>query len=463
MNLTDHVARLQAAELHAFRALAGRIPVRIMIDVGAHHGSTLWPFLEAGWRVWAFEPLEANRERLLTRAAGCDRLTVRPEAVSRSSGTAQLQLALNLDGSVHEYYHSLERTRADRYHRKGRSVEVPVVSLDDLVARGELPPEIGFLKIDTEGHDLAVLEGASRLQCAAVGVEFWCDRHPLGRSPSPAPAVIALMASRGYDAYLVLCHQAGETYVLGSNLDGVRPDAWGNLLFFHRVQQGLYAELLRELGRPIPAAPGLPGCRDAAGGEALADETEALLEEARRLQQACDERGEVIEGLERVAAERLALVEAIDREARHLRALIDELLAVAEERLSLMRTLDRDLRQVQAVAEERERYIFALRGELDNAHALRGSLEQDLQRAQGTAEERLAALGSLQAEVEQARALAARRLAVIQEQDATIRGLVAAEQARFLPTLRRTLRRAVPGKLRAFARRLLRRLRPRRD
>src|SRR5262245_58772544 len=176
----EPVAELQALELTVERVLCSHMQSGIMVDVGAHHGSTIEPFLTAGWRVHAFEPLEANREILRQRFVHTDRLTIHPEAVSDRSGTGLLQLALRLDGSVHEYYHSLESTRADRYHRKGASCVVPIVSLDDLADRGVLPTDIGFLKIDTEGHDLAVLRGAGRLHCAAVSVEFWGDRHPLG-------------------------------------------------------------------------------------------------------------------------------------------------------------------------------------------------------------------------------------------------------------------------------------------
>src|SRR5262249_45665141 len=51
----EPVAHLQATELDLFRLLGERLPTRRMIDVGAHHGCTLEPFLNAGWDVDAFE------------------------------------------------------------------------------------------------------------------------------------------------------------------------------------------------------------------------------------------------------------------------------------------------------------------------------------------------------------------------------------------------------------------------
>ncbi|MBV9122861.1 MAG: FkbM family methyltransferase [Planctomycetes bacterium] len=246
----DAVANLQSLEIGWFRLFSQRLSPACLLDVGAHHGFTLLPFLEAGWRVWAFEPVDENRVRLLERCGPNERLTVRPEAVSDRSGIRSLQLALNHDGSLHEYYHSLEHIGSDPYHRKGPLLQVPVVSLDDLACRGEVPRQVGFLKIDTEGHDLAVLEGASRVECAVVAVEFWCARHPLGKSPSPPSAMIALMARRGYESYLVLHHQGETVNLLRAPFEEENSDAWGNILFFHPS----YKALADELGRRAMAA-----------------------------------------------------------------------------------------------------------------------------------------------------------------------------------------------------------------
>jgi FkbM family methyltransferase len=351
MSAADPVSELQAAEIAVFRLLGGRLENHCMIDVGAHHGSTLLPFLEAGWRVYAFEPVEANRARLLERCGRHERLTLRPEAVSNCSGTRPLHLALSLDGSLHEYYHSLERTRADRYHRKGETVEVRVVSLDDLVVSGEIPQQVGFLKIDTEGHDLAVLQGASRLACDVVSVEFWGDRHPLGKSPSPAADMIQLMSDRGYSHYLVLCHHAETMFVLGSTFKGVPPTAWGNIVFFAPAAEELHRELLAQM---LTAAP------DAAPA---GYDPEALLEESRVLQQACDERLRLLHQMHDVAEERLALIHTLDADARRLAGAVEDMRATAERRLDVIRVLDAEVRRLGTELSSRPppRLLAALR------------------------------------------------------------------------------------------------------
>jgi FkbM family methyltransferase len=211
-----------------------------MIDVGAHQGTTLAPFLRHDWRVVAFEPVEENRRKLAARFADHPRLAIRGEAVSDRSGRRPLQLALHPDGRLHDYYHSLEQVGEDPWHRKGGTIEVPTVALDDLVARGELPSRVGFLKIDTEGHDLAVLRGAARLGCEVVSIEFWNDGNAQGPSPSPARTMLELLRERGLEKFIAITHFLDQTEVFFSTLEGPRPEAMGNLVVFHRSHTDLY-------------------------------------------------------------------------------------------------------------------------------------------------------------------------------------------------------------------------------
>src|SRR5262249_48648426 len=145
----------------------------------------------------------------------------------------------------------------DPWHRKGRDVTVPVVSLGTLVERGEIPGQVGFLKVDTEGHDLAVLRGLGALACEGIGVEFWCEGHALGRSPSAPGAMVRLLAERGYPHYAVVRHRGAKTDVIRSTLDGVGGADWGNLIFFRADQ----AELYRRVSGQLVQAHAGPGSR----------------------------------------------------------------------------------------------------------------------------------------------------------------------------------------------------------
>ncbi len=318
MNGSHPVADLQWVENVLNRLLLDLVRTRCMIDVGAHVGTTLAPFLEAGWQVFAFEPVEANREQLAARFLGARNLTVRPEAVSSRTAKLAFHLALNLDGSLHEYHHSLERIADDPWHRKGPVVEVQAVRLNDLASRGELPRRVGFLKVDTEGHDLAVLRGGTDLDCEVISVEFWNDGHALGKSPSPAPEMVRQLRQRGYESYVVVCHHDDATLALYSTLRGTRPDSWGNIVFFGRSSQDAYRRLERH-----------PEWQAALAVTRTCDDLRAQL----RAKEA------VIQELVRAAEERRQLIAEMLEESHTLRE-------AAEERLRTLTWLDGEARKL---------------------------------------------------------------------------------------------------------------------
>ncbi len=135
-------------------------------DVGAHIG--FFTALAArcvgpGGRVHAFEPLPANRIRLL-ETIELNRLgvEVHPTAVAGRAGTRQLY-----GHSSTSMWSLVERTGAQR-------VEVPCVTLDDLLAERSFGIP-ALVKIDAEGAELDILRGGLRLvteTSAVLVVEF---------------------------------------------------------------------------------------------------------------------------------------------------------------------------------------------------------------------------------------------------------------------------------------------------
>src|SRR5688500_10506025 len=125
---------IQNAEVRLFGVLAHQIEPKWMVDIGAHRGTMFKPFLQAGWRIDAFEPLTPHFEWLKSQFENNERVVLHPEAVSNTSGAKAFHLANSIDGEqLHEFYHSLEVLRADDFHRQGEVVEVTTVCIDDLV------------------------------------------------------------------------------------------------------------------------------------------------------------------------------------------------------------------------------------------------------------------------------------------------------------------------------------------
>ncbi|NPV75441.1 MAG: FkbM family methyltransferase [Anaerolineae bacterium] len=122
----------------------------VVFDVGAHVGYyTLLAsaLVGPGGRVFAFEPLPANlvylKEHL--RLNNVENVTVIEAAVSNRCGAALFE---DSAGSA-----------MGRLSPTGK-LQVETVTLDELTARGELPPP-DCIKIDIEGGEAAALSGAA--------------------------------------------------------------------------------------------------------------------------------------------------------------------------------------------------------------------------------------------------------------------------------------------------------------
>lgn len=144
----------------------------VVFDVGAHLGDRSMAFAALGARVIALEPqphVACWLRRLVRRNP---RVVVRGEAVGASPGVARIAisrrhptvstLSSSWRTSVQEGHPGFERVRWDR------SVEVPVVTLDQLIAAHGRP---SFCKIDVEGYEAEVLAGLSQ-PVPALSVEF---------------------------------------------------------------------------------------------------------------------------------------------------------------------------------------------------------------------------------------------------------------------------------------------------
>lgn len=164
----------------------------VAIDIGAYKGGiTYWMAKAVGrsGRVIAFEP-QIDLAQYLLRTLNPDfQVTVEPLAVSSGQGKAQLRIPLKRQTSGA----SLEEST---FGGALRAAEVDTVSLDRYLNRA-LASRVRLIKIDVEGHELSVFQGASDLLRRHHPIlVFECERrHHGGASIAP---IITHLRELGY-------------------------------------------------------------------------------------------------------------------------------------------------------------------------------------------------------------------------------------------------------------------------
>lgn len=208
----------------AYAVLKGRRGV--MVDVGAHFGSSLEPFAEAGWSVHAFEPDPNNRTKLEEAFGHHGNVTIVPKGVSDEEGQAPLYGSSESTGIS-------SLTPFTEGHEPVGLIELTTLS-DYLRSAGV--GEIDFLKVDVEGFERNVLRGHDwSVKPEVVVVEFEDSKTiPLGYSWKD---LADELVSRGYEVLVSewfpverygTSHRWRRFARYPTELE--HPDAWGNLI-----------------------------------------------------------------------------------------------------------------------------------------------------------------------------------------------------------------------------------------
>jgi len=131
-----------------------------VLDVGAHHGLyTLLAAKQVGWRgkVIAYEPSPRERRRLLRhlRINACWNVAVEACGLGAEPGEKDLFV-------VEGWQDWCNSLRPPAVNEPTQRIRVDVERLDDVLWRLKLGV-VDFIKLDVEGAELSVLEGAGKL------------------------------------------------------------------------------------------------------------------------------------------------------------------------------------------------------------------------------------------------------------------------------------------------------------
>ncbi len=140
-------------ELHILPFLVD--PDRVSVDAGANRGSYTYFLSRLTKHVFAYEPNPAMRQ--LLRRASAKNVSVSDVALSDTTGQAEFAVPKS-DRSFGNNAGSLEVGQLETSNADLVRFTVPTRRLDD-----ENLENVGFIKIDVEGHEREVLNGARKV------------------------------------------------------------------------------------------------------------------------------------------------------------------------------------------------------------------------------------------------------------------------------------------------------------
>jgi FkbM family methyltransferase len=211
-----------------------------VVDVGGNYGAYAYALDRLGAAVDVFEPHPACLDALTAWAAPRPTIRVHPFALSSGSGTAHLAIPIEADGVEHDAAASIEPVAPG-------PIRIETVEMRTLDSFGIA--DAAFLKIDVEGHEAQVIEGALiTIAASAPAILIEIEQRHRARPVVETIERIRRLGYRGYfldqgglvdvDRFRVEEHQS--LAVLGR-----RGTYHNNFLFLsrHRLAAGQYQAL----------------------------------------------------------------------------------------------------------------------------------------------------------------------------------------------------------------------------
>lgn len=209
-----------------------RGPHNVMIDVGAHYGTSAKYFNDLNWTIHCFEPDPSNRRALVSKFGAADNVIIDPRAISDKPARG-LEFFTSDESTGISGLHAFRPTHKTSFKVDATSV-MEVVDSRDIQA-------IDFLKIDVEGFDFAVLKGVpwDKFKPDVIEAEFEDAKTvSLGHRYSD---LCDYLVERGYTVYLsewhpIIRYGIPHDWRRVIRYPDMKPEtkAWGNILAFQQ-------------------------------------------------------------------------------------------------------------------------------------------------------------------------------------------------------------------------------------
>lgn len=180
--------------------------VDLILDVGANVGQFVKLVRNAGYKgkIISFEPLAAAHVKLTTIALRDPQLAVWPRmAIGNQNGEIQINVAGNSQSSsvLPMLKSHLDAAPDSRYVATER---VKVSRLDSCISSELAGSTFPYLKIDTQGYELPVIEGAAGILTQIKAIQLELSLIPLFEGQALLLEMLGIMKRLGFDLYAII-------------------------------------------------------------------------------------------------------------------------------------------------------------------------------------------------------------------------------------------------------------------
>ena len=179
--------------------------VKCVLDIGANTGQFATALRAANYerRIISFEPLSSAHRELSVAAEQDEQWTVADRvAVGDHSGEVEIHIAGNsVSSSALDMLDSHVAAAPESSYVGSESVATD--TLDTLVAQNDDAMGRMFLKIDTQGYESKVLDGATATLQAAIGVQLELSMVPLYQQQALYDDLIERVRSLGFAIWAI--------------------------------------------------------------------------------------------------------------------------------------------------------------------------------------------------------------------------------------------------------------------
>jgi FkbM family methyltransferase len=179
--------------------------VNLVLDVGANIGQFALSLRRAGYteRIISFEPLSAEWHSLCRASKSDARWEIAPRtAIGDHDGEIQIHIAGNsVSSSVLRMLDNHTKAAPDSAYVDNERVQLS--RLDTLTQSYLQPGIVPFLKIDTQGYEDRVLDGAKELLDRVIGLQLELSFAPLYEGQQLFDVLVERLREMGFSIWAI--------------------------------------------------------------------------------------------------------------------------------------------------------------------------------------------------------------------------------------------------------------------